>query len=239
MMDSFLRDRTHAGELLARRLGAYAGRPDVVVLALPRGGVPVGFTLARALDVPLDVLLVRKLGIPGHEESALGAITSGGVYVLQPDIVSLLGISPKEIEGIAQREMAEIERREKLYRSSRPALELEHRTVILVDDGLATGSTMTAAVQALRAKNPARVIVAVPVGAAESCRALRTMADEFICLRMPEDFYAVSLWYEKFPQISDAEVCDLLSDAAKWPQRHAAPPSALNGKNNSGALHGG
>jgi putative phosphoribosyl transferase len=209
------KDRMHAGKLLAKRLEAYARRPDVIVLALPRGGVPIGFAVAKALEVPLDVMLVRKLGVPGHEELAMGAVASGGQLVLAPDVVQMLGIPDEIIEAAARRELAEIERREKLYRSGRPPLQLKDRVVILVDDGLATGSTMLAAIQAVRAENPARVVVAVPVGAPDTCRKLSREADEVICLRMPEPFYAVGQWYENFAQTTDEEVIRLLDQAWK------------------------
>ncbi len=197
---------------MAKRLEAYRHNPDAVVLALPRGGVPVGYAIAKELDVPLDVMLVRKLGVPGHEELAMGAVASGGQRVLAPEVVNTLGISEEVIEATAHREMVEIERREKLYRSNRHALQLGERTVILVDDGLATGSTMLAAVRALRTENPKHVIVAVPVGAEETCRKLDAEADEVICLRMPDPFYAVGLWYENFTQTTDEEVIQLLND---------------------------
>jgi putative phosphoribosyl transferase len=207
------KDRMHAGQLLAKRLEAYARRPDAIVLALPRGGVPVGYAVAKALELPLDVMLVRKLGVPGHEELAMGAVASGGQLVLAPDVVQMLGIPDEIIEAAARRELAEIERREKLYRSGRPPLQLQDRVVILVDDGLATGSTMLAAVQAVRTQNPARVVVAVPVGAPDTCRKLSSEADEVICLRTPEPFYAVGLWYENFTQTTDEEVIRLLNEA--------------------------
>jgi putative phosphoribosyl transferase len=186
-------NRLQAGALLAQRLGSYARRSDVIVLALPRGGVPVGFAVAQALEVPLDILLVRKLGVPGHEEYALGAIASGGLTVLQPDVVDTLGIPRSVVDTIAQRELQEIERRETLYRAGHPALQLHDRVVILVDDGLATGATMLAAVHVVRQLKPARVIVATPVAAPETCRELGSEVDEMICLRTPEPFYAVGL----------------------------------------------
>jgi putative phosphoribosyl transferase len=207
------KNRAQAGELLAQRLGAYRRHPAAVVLALPRGGVPVGFAVAQALEIPLDVLSVRKLGLPGQEEYAMGAIASGGLRVLQPNIVQNLGIEAQVIEAVAQRELQEIERREKLYRAARPALLLYQRIVILVDDGLATGSTMRVAVNALRTREPARVVIAVPVAAAETCRRLADEADEIICLSMPEPFHAVSMWYEDFDQTTDDEVTSLLDEA--------------------------
>ena len=208
-------NRREAGEELATKLAAYANRPDVLVLALPRGGVPVGFAVARALNVPLDVFLVRKLGVPGHEELAMGAVASGGVRVLNPDVVEMLRIPAAIIDTVASRELQEIERRERRYRARRPAVEVQGRTLILVDDGLATGATMRAAVTALRQRRPARVIVAVPTAAPETCADLRTEVDEVVCARTPEPFYAVGLWYDDFTQVSDDEVRDLLAAAAR------------------------
>jgi putative phosphoribosyl transferase len=184
------------------------------VLALPRGGVPVGFSVARRLDVPLDIVLVRKLGVPGHEEYAFGAVASGGLHVLQTDVIDTLDIPTPEVEAIMQRELKEIERREKLYRAGRPPPQLQGRVAILVDDGLATGSTMLAAVRALRQANPARLVAAAPVASVEACRELGTEVDEMICVRTPDPFYAVGLWYEDFEQTSDIEVIELL-DAAR------------------------
>ena len=209
------RDRFDAGRQLAEKLMDYADRPDVFVLALPRGGVPVAFEVARALHAPLDLFLVRKLGLPGHEELAMGAIASGGVRVLNEDLVRTLRIPEQEINAVAAREQRELERRERDYRSGRPAPNVRGRIVILVDDGLATGSTMRAAVAALRRQHPARIIVAVPVGAAETCEDFGDDADEVICARTPEPFYAVGLWYGDFAQTSDGEVHDLLELAAE------------------------
>jgi len=214
------RDRREAGRALASELRDYANRPDVLVLALPRGGVPVAFEVARALHAPLDVFLVRKLGLPGHEELAMGAIASGGVRVLNDDVVSALRLSPAEIDAVAAQEQRELERRERQYRDDRPPPDLRGRTVILVDDGLATGATMRAAVAALRRQGPARIVVAVPVGAAETCRDFGAEADEVVCARMPQPFYAVGLWYGDFSQTSDEEVRELLALAAG---DHAAP----------------
>ena len=209
-------DRIDAGRQLAAKLGEYAGRSDVIVLALPRGGVPVGYEVAKALGAPLDVFLVRKLGVPGQEELAMGAIASGGVRVLNPEAVDYLGIPPEVIDAVTRREQQELERREHLYRGTRPLPRVQGRTVILVDDGLATGSTMRAAVAALRRLGPARVVVAVPVGAPETCAELGTEADECICAREPQPFYAVGAWYEDFSQTSDEEVRYLLEKAAEW-----------------------
>jgi len=208
-------NRREAGEELAIKLTAYADRPEVLVLALPRGGVPVGFAVARALHVPLDVFLVRKLGVPGHEELAMGAVASGGVRVLNPDVVEMLRIPASLIDTVADRELQEIERREQQYRARRPAVEVQGRTLILVDDGLATGATMRAAVTALRQCRPARVIVAVPTAASETCADLRTEVDEVVSARTPEPFYAVGMWYDDFTQVSDEEVRDLLAAAAR------------------------
>ena len=199
-----------AGEQLADRLQQYADRDDVMVLALPRGGVPVGFEVAHALRVPFDVFVVRKLGVPGHEELAMGAIASGGVRLVNHDVVNALGIPERVIDSVAQAEQTELDRRERLYRDNRPPANLTNKTVILVDDGLATGSTMRAAVQAVRQQHPARVIVGVPVGAAETCSDLDREADEVVCVRMPEPFVAVGLWYRDFTPTSDNEVRALL-----------------------------
>lgn len=204
------RDRAEAGDLLAARLSGLADRDDVVVLALPRGGAPVGYEVARALSVAFDVFVVRKLGVPGHEELAMGAIASGGVRLVNHDVVDALGIPPTVIDRVAQREHVELERREALYRGNRPLMPLKNKTVVLVDDGLATGATMRAAVTAVRQQEPARIIVAVPVGAASTCQELAGEADEVICLRMPDPFVAVGLWYRDFTPTSDHEVRTLL-----------------------------
>lgn len=209
------KDRTQAGILLAKKLHVYARRPDVVVVALPRGGVPVGYAVAQALELPLDIMLVRKLGMPGHEEYAMGAIASGGMCVLQPVAVGALAVPPEIIEAVAQRELKELERREKLYRVDHPPLPLQGRVAILVDDGLATGSTMLAALRAVHQMQPAYVIVAVPVAARASFQAVTLEADEAICLFKPEPFYAVGRWYENFRQTSDDDVRQLLDDAAR------------------------
>lgn len=204
------RDRADAGQQLAQTLDAYAHRPGVVVLALPRGGVPVGYEIARELGVPLDVFVVRKLGTPGHEELAMGAIASGGVRVLNQDVIGALRIPEQAIDRVAEREAEELRRREELYRGDRPPMDLQGHTVILVDDGLATGSTMRAAAQAVKRQNPARVVIAVPVAAQSTCDELRREVDEVVCLQTPEYFSAVGQWYWDFSQTSDTEVRDLL-----------------------------
>jgi predicted phosphoribosyltransferase len=209
------RDRLEAGQVLAERLGEYAGDPDVVVLGLPRGGVPVAFEVARALSAPLDVFLVRKLGVPGHEELAMGALASGGLRVLNRAVVDRLGITDEQIDLAVGLEAQVLADRERDYRGERPPGDVEGKTVILVDDGLATGASMRAAVAALRRQNPRRIVVAVPVAAAETCAALEVEADEVVCARTPEPFYAVGLWYDDFSQTSDAEVRALLSRAGR------------------------
>lgn len=212
------RDRSEAGQALAGKLSEYADRSDVLVLGLPRGGVPVACEVAQALHVPLDVFVVRKLGLPGQEELAMGAIASGGICVLNEDVVRILGISDEVIEKASREQQQELERRERMYRNHRPLLEVRGRTVILVDDGLATGSTMRAGVAALRRLRPKAIVVAVPVGAVESCEDLRAEADAVVCVRTPEPFRAVGLWYENFSQTTDDEVRNLLDKAA---QEHA------------------
>ena len=207
------RDRRHAGRVLATQLEQYRGRAGLLVLALPRGGVAVGFEVARELGAPLDIFVVRKLGVPGHEEYAMGAIASGGVKVMNP--MPGLTVSPEAIAAVVEREQAELVRREQLYRKQRPAVPLRGRTVIVVDDGLATGSTMQAAVLAIRQQHPLHITVAVPVGAQDTCATLRQQADEVICAETPEPFRAVGLWYQEFPQATDEEVCALLEEARR------------------------
>ena len=204
-------DRRHAGRVLAGQLQHLAGRDDVVVLALPRGGVPVGYEVARMLGAPMDVFVVRKLGLPGHPELAMGAIASGGVQVMNEDVPTWYRPSTGAIEAVARAERMELERRERAYRDGRPPVPIEGRIVLLVDDGLATGSTMRAAVLAIRRLRPARVVVAVPVGARETCESLRDIADEVVCALIPEPFSAVGLWYVDFSQTSDDEVRQLLA----------------------------
>jgi predicted phosphoribosyltransferase len=208
------RDRRDAGKRLADELREFHDLADAVVLALPRGGVPVAFEVARALRAPLDILVVRKLGLPGHEELAMGAISSGGARVLNDHVVRAYRIDPAVIDRIAGREETEILRREQAYRSGRPMLDVRGRTVLVVDDGLATGASMRAAVRALRTMSPARIVVAVPVGSAETCAILQDEADEVVCAVQPEDFYAVGVWYDDFAQTTDEEVRDLLERAA-------------------------
>jgi putative phosphoribosyl transferase len=204
------RDRAEAGALLAQRLNRYAGRPDVLVLALPRGGVPVAVEVAKSLNAPLDVFLVRKLGVPGHEELAMGAIASGGVQVLNRDVISSLRISRSLIDDAAAEARRELSRRERLYRDGRPPPRIRGRIVILIDDGLATGSTMRAAVAALRKMGPARVVVAVPTAAPSTCKEFEDEVDEIVCAETPEPFYAVGAWYEDFSQLTDEEVRQML-----------------------------
>lgn len=204
-------DRREAGRALAGKLEKYRRLSGLLVLALPRGGVPVAFEVARELGAPLDLFLVRKLGVPGHEELAMGAIATGGVRVLNPDVVAGLRIPEAIIQAAVVRETVELQRREREYRGDTPPPDLRERTVILVDDGLATGSTMRAAVRAVRAQGPARVVVAVPVGAESTCEALAHEADEVVCAAMPEPFVAVGYWYREFAQTTDEEVRQLLA----------------------------
>jgi putative phosphoribosyl transferase len=207
------RDRREAGSFLAKRLMRYAGQPDILVLALPRGGVPVAFEVAQALPAPLDVFIVRKLGMPGHEELAMGAIASGGVRVLNEDLVRLIGVPTHVLDQITARESEELRRRETAYRGSRPPEPIVGRTVILVDDGLATGASMRAGVLALRREGATRIVVAVPVAAAATCEGLRLEVEEVVCASIPEPFTAVGAWYEDFRQTTDEEVRELLDRA--------------------------
>jgi len=207
------RDRAEAGRALAKRLAAYEGDANVLVLGLPRGGIPVAYEVARALRAPLDVFVVRKLGVPGHEELAMGAIASGGVTVFDPGFVDL--IPRRELNSVVERESVELERREHLYRDHRPPLNPEGKTVILVDDGLATGASMQAAVHALRVLKPRKVVVAVPVASRDACETMAQVADDVVCVLTPERFYAVGQWYDNFSQTTDDEVRTLLERAAQ------------------------
>ena len=207
-------DRRDAGRKLARKLSAYANPSDVVVLALPRGGVPVAYEVALALNAPLDIFIVRKLGVPGHEELAMGAIATGGARIINQDIVRTFNIPQGLVEAVVKQELKELERRERAYRGDRPMREIRDRTVILIDDGLATGASMHAAIMGLRAKDPARIVVAVPTAARETCEAFKNKVDEIICATTPEPFYGVSRWYEDFSQTTDKEVQMLLEQAS-------------------------
>ncbi len=211
------KNRTEAGQVLARRLAKYADRPEVLVLALPRGGVPVGYEVAQALHAPLDVFTVRKLGVPGHEELAMGAIASGGVRVLNGSVVEGLNISDAVIDAVAGRELRELERRERAYRDDRPAPDVQGRTVILVDDGIATGSTMKAAIEALRQLEAFRIVVAVPTAALSTVREMRPDVDELVAVLTPADFTCVGQWYADFSQTNDEEVRELLERASHFP----------------------
>jgi predicted phosphoribosyltransferase len=219
-MNKPFRDRREAGRFLAEKLSFYANRPDVIVLALPRGGVPVAYEVARALNVPLDVFPVRKLGVPGHDELAMGAIAPGGVRILNDEVVRALGIPDYSIDAVAAKEQQELTRRERLYRGDRPPPEVRGKTVLLVDDGLATGATMLAAIKALRQQEAGRIVVAVPIASPETCDQMRGHVDDIICAVTPEPFYAVGLWYENFSQTSDEEVRDLLNRASEGVMAH-------------------
>jgi len=212
-MDMLFEDRTDAGRRLAQALGAYAGRSDLIVLALPRGGVPVAYEVARALKAPLDLLIVRKLGTPGNPELAMGAIASGGASVLNRDVVSMYRISGETIEQAAATERRELERRERLYRGDRPYPKLENRCIIVVDDGIATGATMRAGLAALRQQNPACIVVAVPLAPLDTVERLRAEVDEVICLTTPEPFFAVGQGYRDFSQTTDDEVREILAQS--------------------------
>jgi predicted phosphoribosyltransferase len=220
-MAEFLRfkDRNQAGKLLARELRSYGQRADAVVLALPRGGVPIGFAIAQRLGIELDILLVRKLGLPGHEEFAMGAVGSGGVRVLQPGVPGLMGVSAEQVEAVTKRELEELQRRERAYRGAREPLALAGRVAILVDDGVATGSTMLAAIRVARSLGPAELVLAVPVAPPQTLAALENEVDTLVCLSAPPLFRSVGQWYDAFDQTSDEEVQDLL--AAAWHTREA------------------
>jgi len=221
------RNRTDAGRRLAALLREYADRPDVIVLALPRGGVPVAYEVARALHVPLDVFIVRKLGLPSHPELAMGAIASGGIRVIDQAALRRFGVTDEQLAVVAAAEERELERRERQYREGLPLPDVTGKTVILIDDGLATGATMAAAAAALKAQGPAKLIVAVPVSAPETCDAFREIVDEVVCGATPEPFYAVGLWYEDFSQTSDDEVHDLLARAARELPRDRAGANGM------------
>jgi len=214
--DARFADRREAGVELAAKLRGYKDRRDVVVLALPRGGVPVAFEIAEALHAPLDIFVVRKLGMPGHPEFAMGAIASGGIRVLNEDAIRWYAVPDSSIESVARQELAELQRREREYRQGRPLLDLRDRVAILVDDGLATGATMRAAVQAVHALRPSRVVVAVPVGAQETCDEFADITDETVCARTPEPLTAVGLWYRDFSQTTDEEVRELLRRSKRF-----------------------
>lgn len=222
-MASRFRDRSEAGQALARLLTHYADRPDVQVLALPRGGVPVGFEVARALHAPLDVLLVRKLGLPGQEELAMGAVATGGRIVLNEEVLYQVNLPREVIDQAIDRELRELKQREKRYRGERPVPDVLDQVVILVDDGLATGSSMRAAAEALRLQQPQRIVVAVPVAPVSTCEALRAEVDEVVCVATPEPFYAVGMWYDDFAQVTDEEVRDLLERASAFHPIGAGP----------------
>ena len=218
------KDRADAGRKLAARLTRYADGEDVLVLALPRGGVPVAYEVAKELNAPLDIFLVRKLGVPGHEELAMGAIASGGVRIVNDDVVNYLRIPDELIDAVAELEQSELERRERAYRAERPPPDVKDRIVILIDDGLATGSTMRAAAASLRKQKPHRIVVAVPVSSPETCEEFRSEVDEIVCAVTPEYFQGVGLWYKDFTQTSDEEVRELLERAMQ--QQHRVASSA-------------
>ena len=227
MMQGF-RNRAEAGSLLASQLTCFAGRRNVRILALPRGGVPVAFEIARALKLPLDVFMVRKLGVPGQEELAMGAVASGNVRILQPHVVQALRIPQSVIEAVTAEEIRELARGERAFRGDRPSPDVRDRTIILVDDGLATGSTMRAAIAAVKLQRPERIIVAVPVAASETCHQLRNEVDQIICLKTPTSFQAVGLWYEHFPQLTDEEVRTLLSKAEEsWASHNSSERESI------------
>jgi putative phosphoribosyl transferase len=212
---AIFKDRVDAGRKLAKKLSEYANRSDVIILALPRGGVPVAFEVAKELNVKMDVFIVRKLGVPGNEELAMGAIASDNIIVLNEDVVRSFQISKQVIDAVAARELRELERREHTYRGNRPKPNINGLTVILIDDGLATGATMRAAAAAVKTKNPTKIVIAVPTGAPDTCRSFEGKVDKVICVATPEPFYGVGAWYEDFSQTTDTEVCELLGKDAK------------------------
>lgn len=209
-------NRVDAGKKLAKELSEYANRPDVLILALPRGGVPVAFEVAKELNLDMDIFLVRKLGVPGNEELAMGAIASEDIRVLNEDIISSFQIPDRVVATVAANELRELQRRERAYRGDRPKPDINGKTVILIDDGLATGATMRAAVEALKIKNPAKIVVAVPTAAADTCMFFKEKVDEIICVATPEPFYGVGAWYGDFSQTTDEEVCKLLDEASSF-----------------------
>lgn len=209
-------NRVDAGKKLAKELSEYANRPDVLILALPRGGVPVAFEVAKELNLDMDIFLVRKLGVPGNEELAMGAIASEDIRVLNEDIISSFQIPDRVVATVAANELRELQRRERAYRGDRPKPDINGKTVILIDDGLATGATMRAAVEALKIKNPAKIVVAVPTAAADTCMFFKERVDEIICVATPEPFYGVGAWYGDFSQTTDEEVCKLLDEASSF-----------------------
>jgi putative phosphoribosyl transferase len=209
-LNARFRDREEAGQRLAAKLSTYANRSDVLAIGLPRGGVPVAAQVAKALHVPMDICLVRKLGVPGHEELAMGAIASGGVRVLNDDVLSRLNISRKTIDEVTACELQELQRRDRVYRGDYPPLEVRDRTIILVDDGLATGSTMRAAISALKEQLPQHIVVAIPVAAPDTCQKIRKIVDQVVCVKTSDSLYAIGCWYENFAQTTDTQVCELL-----------------------------
>jgi len=212
-MELPIADRETAGQILARELQTYSNRDDVIVLAMPRGGVPVAFEIAQALNVPLDLILVRKLGTPGQEEVAMGAIASGNIRVLIPEVIGPLHIKEAAVEAVTEKEKRELERRQKAYRGDRPLPEVENKIVILVDDGIATGATMKAAIEALKLQHPAKTVAAVPVAPLDTVEQLKELADEVICPATPEPFWAIGRWYLNFSQLTDEEVRGYLEKA--------------------------
>jgi predicted phosphoribosyltransferase len=226
MNPTLFTDRRHAGQVLAQTLWQYHHHADLLVLALPRGGVPVAFEVAKTLKAPLDVFVVRKLGLPGHEEYAMGAIASGGVCVMNPDVVHHFALDKRLVDSVVAQERVELERRERLYRRTRPPLALHHRTLIVIDDGLATGSSMRAAIKALRQHDPKRIVIGVPVASPEACRDLSREVDDIVCATTPEPFCSVGGWYDEFEQTTDDEVEHLLAEAQQFAPREERKQAA-------------
>jgi putative phosphoribosyl transferase len=216
---AIFKDRNHAGQILAKRLERYSAQNDILVMALPRGGVPVAFEIARELSAPLDVFLVRKLGLPGHPELAMGAIASGGIRVLNEDVIHGLSVPEDVIASVAESELQELERREQAYRGKQPGLDVHGKTIILVDDGLATGASMRAAVAGLKAQSPGRIIVAVPTASPDTCGEFESEVDEILCAVTPQPFLGVGIWYDDFSQTTDEEVRELLEKSKTWLKR--------------------